>query len=89
MQEKRVPLRKCIGCGEMTGKKGALRIVRNKEGEISIDLTSKKPGRGAYICRDLACLDAAKKSRKLERSFKCAVDEEIYIAIEKELSSDK
>lgn len=88
MQEKRVPLRKCIGCGEMIGKKGSLRVVRNKEGEISVDPTSKKPGRGAYLCRDINCLEAAKKSHKLERSLKCAVPEEIYIAIEKEMSSD-
>ena len=49
MQEKRVPLRKCIGCGEMIGKKGAVRVVRSKEGDVSIDPTGKKSGRGAYI----------------------------------------
>ena len=89
MHERRVPLRKCIGCGEMIGKRGSLRVVRNKEGEISVDPTSKKPGRGAYLCRDKSCLEAAIRSRKLERSLKCAVPEEIYIAIEKEMSSDQ
>ncbi len=89
MHERRVPLRKCIGCGEMIGKRGSLRVVRNKEGEISVDPTSKKPGRGAYLCRDKSCLEAAIRSHKLERSLKCAVPDEIYIAIEKEMSSDQ
>lgn len=89
MQEKRVPLRKCLGCGEMIGKKGAVRIVRSKEGEISLDLTGKKAGRGAYICRDAECLAQVRKARKLDRSLKCAVPDEIYDNIEKELSSDQ
>lgn len=89
MQEKRVPLRKCLGCGEMIGKKGAVRIVRSKEGEISLDNTGKKAGRGAYICRDAECFSQVRKARKLDRSLKCAVPEEIYDIIEKELSSDQ
>lgn len=89
MQEKHIPLRKCLGCGEMIGKKGAFRIVRSKDGEISLDLTGKKSGRGAYICRDINCLEAVRKCGKLQRSLKCAVPDEIYENIEKELSSDK
>ena len=89
MQEKRVPLRKCLGCGEMIGKKGAVRIVRSKEGEISLDQTGKKAGRGAYICRDAECFAQVRKARKLDRSLKCAVPEDIYDIIEKELSSDQ
>ena len=89
MQEKRVPLRKCLGCGEMIGKKGAVRIVRSKEGEISLDDTGKKAGRGAYICRDAECFSQVRKARKLDRSLKCAVPEDIYDIIEKELSSDQ
>ncbi len=89
MREKHVPLRKCSGCGEMIGKKGALRIVRDKDGEISVDLTGKKSGRGAYVCRDTNCLELAKKKRGLEHSLKCAVPVEIYDIIEKELSPDK
>lgn len=91
MQEKpvkRVPQRKCTGCGEMIGKKGAIRVVRDKDGNFAVDSTGKKPGRGAYICRDKACLEAAKKGRKLERSFKCAVPSEIYEALEKELEHE-
>ncbi|MCM1164569.1 MAG: YlxR family protein [Lachnospiraceae bacterium] len=87
--EKRVPMRKCVGCGEMIGKKGAVRIVRDKDGNVSVDPTGKKAGRGAYICRDAKCLEAAKKSRRLERSFKCRIPEEIYDIIAKELTADK
>lgn len=92
MQEKpvkRVPQRKCVGCGEMIGKKGAVRVVRDKEGNFSVDPTGKKSGRGAYICNDIKCLDLARKGRKLERSFKCGVPAEIYDALEKELTENK
>lgn len=89
MQEKHIPLRKCIGCGEMIGKKGAVRVVRSKDGEISVDLTGKKAGRGAYLCRNLACLELARKGRKLERGLKCAISDEIYEILEKELTSDQ
>jgi len=89
MQEKHIPLRKCLGCGEMIGKKGAVRIVRSKEGEITLDPTGKKAGRGAYVCRDNECFAMVRKARKLERSLKCAVPDEIYDNIEKELSSDQ
>ena len=63
-----------------------LRIVKSKEGEISLDLTGKKSGRGAYICGDIKCLQKARKSRKLERSFSCRISDEIYDAMESELS---
>lgn len=89
MQEKHVPMRKCIGCGEMIGKKGAVRVVRSKEGELSVDLTGKKPGRGAYLCRSRECLELARKGRKLERGLKCAIPDDIYEILEKELTSDK
>ena len=94
MQEKHVPMRKCIGCGEMIGKKGAVRIVRSKEGELSVDLTvpdlnGALPGRGAYLCRSRECLELARKGRKLERGLKCAIPDDIYEILEKELTSDK
>lgn len=88
MQEKRVPLRKCIGCGEMIGKKGAFRIVRSKEGEVSFDPTGKKSGRGAYICRDEKCLSAVRSGKKLERALKCPIPAELYTSLKKELSED-
>ena len=72
------PLRKCLGCEEMIGKKGLLRIVKDKEGGISLDLTGKKNGRGAYICRTAACFEAARKRKAFERSLKCKIPEEVY-----------
>ena len=86
MKTKKIPMRMCIGCGEMKPKKELIRIVKSKEGEISLDLTGKKSGRGAYICNDLKCLQKARKSRKLERSFSCMISNEIYDAMESELS---
>ena len=83
--EKKVPLRKCLGCDEMIGKKGLLRIVRNKESEISLDLTGKKSGRGAYICKDAECFALAKKKRSLERSLKCRIPDEVYEQLEQEI----
>lgn len=72
------PLRKCLGCEEMIGKKGLLRIVRSKEGEISLDPTGKKSGRGAYICNDRQCFEKARKKKSLERALKCQIPQEIY-----------
>ncbi len=89
MPEKRVPMRKCVGCGEMIGKKGAVRVVRDKDGVISTDPTGKKAGRGAYICKDLNCLELAVKGKKLERSFKCQIPAGIYETIKRELTEDK
>ena len=85
--EKKVPLRKCLGCDEMIGKKGLLRIVRSKEGEISLDLTGKKSGRGAYICRDLQCFGKARKRKAFERSLKCRIPDEVYERLQQEIES--
>ncbi len=62
----------------MIGKKGLLRIVRSKEGEISLDPTGKKSGRGAYICNDRQCFEKARKKKSLERALKCQIPQEIY-----------
>ncbi len=82
---KNIPLRKCLGCDEMLGKKGMLRVVKTKEGEISIDETGKKNGRGAYICRDMECFNKAHKKHSLERSLKCSISEEIYEKLRQEI----
>lgn len=82
---KNIPLRKCLGCDEMLGKKGMLRVVKTKDGEISIDETGKKNGRGAYICRDMDCFLKAQKKRSLERSLKCGISEEIYERLRQEI----
>ncbi len=86
MTERKIPLRKCIGCGEMKDKRELVRIVRNKEGEISVDFTGKKPGRGAYICKNTACLDKAEKRKSLSRAFSSPVAPEIYEVLRKELA---
>ncbi|WP_058485194.1 RNase P modulator RnpM [Defluviitalea phaphyphila] len=85
MKKRKIPLRKCTGCQEMKNKKELIRIVRNKEGEFSLDFTGKKPGRGAYICPNEDCLIKAQKLKGLERSFKVAVPKEIYDDLRSEL----
>lgn len=87
--EKHIPLRKCVGCGEFIGKKGSLRVVRDKDGNLFYDPTAKKSGRGAYLCRDMKCLETAKKDRRLERSLKCRIPEEIFDELKKELACDE
>lgn len=82
---KKIPMRQCIGCGEMKSKKELLRILRTQEEEILLDATGRKNGRGAYICPNAECLKRAKKSKGLERSFKMKIDEEIYDSLTKEI----
>lgn len=88
MQQKRVPLRKCTGCGEMKPKKELVRIVKDPEGAISLDRTGKKAGRGAYICPDEACLTAAKKARRLEKAFSCQIPDAVYTQLEEALQTN-
>ena len=85
MSVKKIPLRQCIGCGEMKNKKEMVRILKTAEGEIVLDATGKKNGRGAYICPSMDCFRKAKKSRGLDRSFKMVVPAEIYDRLEKEM----
>ena len=75
---KKVPQRKCIACQERDSKKGLIRIVKNKEGEIFIDLTGKANGRGAYICDNVQCLEKIIKSKRLEKIFDKEISNEIY-----------
>lgn len=86
---KKVPLRKCLGCGEMKPKQELIRAVRSPEGEISLDLTGKKNGRGAYICRDSRCLTAAIKAKRFERAFGCKIEQPVYDSMLSELASDE
>ena len=83
---KKTPLRKCTGCGEMKSKRELVRVVKSPQGEVSLDLTGRKPGRGAYICPTLACLQAARKANRLDRAFSCPIPAEIYDQMEEELS---
>lgn len=75
---KKVPERTCIGCKETKPKKELLRIVKDKENIISIDLTGKKNGRGAYICNSVECLEKAIKTNRLAKAFEQNIDKEIY-----------
>ena len=88
MQQKKIPMRKCTGCNEMKPKRELVRVVKSPEGDISLDLTGKKAGRGAYICRSMDCLRAARKAHRLERAFACAIPDEVYDAMEEELERD-
>ncbi len=85
MQNRKIPFRKCMGCGEMKNKRELVRVVKNKDGEVSLDLTGKKAGRGAYICPQLSCLQKARKSRGFERALSCKIPEEVYDQMEQEL----
>lgn len=89
VQKKKIPLRKCIGCGEMKEKRELIRIVRSPQGEISLDRVGRKPGRGAYLCPNIDCLRTARKAHRLERTFSCAVSEEIYDRLEEEWQNDE
>ena len=85
MKTKKIPMRMCLGCGEMKPKRELIRVVKSKEGDISLDLTGKKSGRGAYICKSVECFEKARKARKFERSFSCMISEDIYHRMEGEL----
>lgn len=80
------PMRKCIGCGEMKGKKELIRVLRTPEDTFLLDATGKKNGRGAYLCRDTQCLEKAIRQKGLERSFQAAIPSEVYDSLRKELS---
>lgn len=86
MQQKKIPMRKCTGCNEMKPKKELVRIVRGTEGAIFVDLSGKNPGRGAYICRSKECLAMAKKTGRISKSLECAVPEDVWALLEKELA---
>lgn len=88
MGAKKIPQRMCVGCGEMKDKRSLIRIVKTKEGEISLDKTGKKSGRGAYICDDPDCLKKARKNKRIERSFATAIPEEIYSRLAEEMEND-
>ena len=82
---RKLPQRQCLGCREMKNKKDRIRAVRSPEGEISLDFKGKKPGRGAYVCPDPACLAKARKSRALERAFGSAIPPEVYRLLEEQM----
>ena len=89
MQQKKIPQRQCMGCRERKEKRELIRVVRGPEGAVSLDFRGKAPGRGAYICPDMACLKKAIRSKALERSLEVTIPEEIYARLEKEMEEGK
>ena len=89
MKVRKTPMRMCSGCGESKPKMELVRVVRSPEGEIQMDLTGKKPGRGAYLCRCAECLKKARKSHRIDRDLECTIPDEVYDAMEQELENDE
>ncbi len=98
MKQRKMPLRKCTGCGEMKEKRELIRVVKAPDtkdengeiiakGEISLDLTGRKAGRGAYVCKNLACFEKARKTRRFERSLSCKIPDEVYEQMQSELAA--
>ena len=81
---KKIPMRQCVGCGEMKNKKDLMRVLKTAEDSIVLDMTGRKNGRGAYLCMDKECLAKARKNKGLERSFKMSIPKEVYKNLEKE-----
>lgn len=86
---KKIPMRRCLGCYESKPKNELIRIVKNKDGEINLDKTGKKQGRGAYICYDRECLEKVIKGKKIDKEFDVSISEDIYENLRREFDSDK
>jgi len=78
LKVKKIPLRMCVGCMQMLPKKELIRVVKNKTGDLSIDFTGKKPGRGAYVCKNIECFEKAYKTSRLEKNLEIKISEDIY-----------
>lgn len=89
MPDKKLPLRMCVSCRELKDKKSMLRIVKNAEGKIFIDFSSKASGRGAYICDNAECVKRLKSKRLLNKTFSCNVDDNVYASVEEEYFGKK
>ena len=87
LKPKKIPQRQCVGCRTMKNKKDLIRMVKSPEGEISLDFTGKKSGRGAYVCPDPDCLARARKSKALERAFETAIPPEVYDALQAQMEA--
>ena len=85
LRQKKIPQRRCVGCNESKNKTDLIRIVRAPTGEISADFTGKRAGRGAYLCKSVACLQRAKKAKRLESHLECAIPDSVYLLLEEEL----
>lgn len=81
-------MRMCLGCNEMKNKREMIRVVKSPEGEISLDFSGKKSGRGAYICKDMECFEKARKARRFEKSLSCRIDDSVYEVMKNELTAE-
>lgn len=88
MKQKKIPLRKCISCGENKSKKELLRIVKTNENQVLVDLTGKVNGRGAYICPSKSCFELAHKNRKISRALQMEIDDELYEKLKVNIKED-
>jgi predicted RNA-binding protein YlxR (DUF448 family) len=88
LKQKKIPLRKCISCGENKSKKELLRIVKTNENKVLVDLTGKINGRGAYICSSISCFELAHKNKKISRALKMEIDDELYESLKENIKED-
>lgn len=86
MTPKKIPLRRCSGCGESKPKRELVRVVRAQDGTVSLDLTGRKPGRGAYVCPSAACLAKARRAKRLERALETAIPAPVFDAMTEEIA---
>ena len=86
MAVKKIPLRRCTGCGESFDKKSLIRVLRTPEGNITVDKTGRSNGRGAYICNNTECLKKAVKNKGLERSLGVSIPEDVYESLKREMT---
>ena len=89
LPQRKIPMRQCLGCNEHKPKIELIRILRTPEGEITLDMTGKKSGRGAYICKNPACLKKLRKSRRAESNLGVTIPEEVWDALEAALAEEK
>lgn len=89
MKQKKIPMRKCNGCGEQKPKKELVRIVKSPDGEVSLDLTGKASGRGAYICKSAECLQKARKSHRIDKAFEMTIPNEVYEQMAAEIENNE
>ena len=88
-KKRKIPERQCLGCNQHKPKSELLRVVRAPDGEITLDFTGKKSGRGAYICKKSECFSKARKAKRFEKALSCQIPEEIFALMEKELKENE
>ena len=86
-QQKKIPMRRCLGCMESFPKKELIRVVRKPDGEVALDFRGKVSGRGAYVCRRVECLKKAAKAKRLSRALECEIPDEVMERLRAEMES--